>query len=82
MDLRNLKQLDLSDNQITLVSSYAFVNLPQLEILSLANNHIDTIERDTFSKVSRYGRFYRKELNHITTTTLEIPNSSELIISI
>ena len=53
MDLRNLKHLDLSNNRISVINSYSFVNLPQIEILSLDHNQLELIDRDAFSKVTR-----------------------------
>ena len=43
-DLRNLKALDFSFNQLTAVSEGSFVHLVKLEELDLHHNHINCID--------------------------------------
>lgn len=54
--LKNLKELDISLNSISIIHPFLFVHLENLTDLSLSGNKLTTIERDTFEKMNKLVR--------------------------
>lgn len=67
--LRNLVELDLSDNLLNIIPSHAFESMDELRELKLIGNPIQRIQNDAFVKLSQ---LVRLELSNCHLTTIDV----------
>jgi Leucine-rich repeat (LRR) protein len=75
VDLDELQYLDLDGNKITSMGTdNVLVHVPRLDLLTMANNNLDTFNMDCMDQVGSLANF-RLDLSHNALTNLSLPEN-------